>query len=157
MDTPEMSADEDERYGATKHTLERLGLLYSMEASAARSYDKVLALPYLAPYREALGSNRSSHEERIRLLSERILLAGGEPPQTQSISDSLLELLDDATATLTVSDAVAVLEYRERDWLRRYGKMLNKLVRENRRFVEEELMPRQLQSRGMMHAIGHPD
>lgn len=154
-ETPRETPEIGELYGATRHAINRLGLLYSMEASAARSYGKALASPYLAPYREAFGLNRSSHEERIRLLRERIQLAGGEPPQTPSISESLLELLEDAAVTLSASSAVGVLERREDHWLHEYNKALNVLHRENRRFVADYLLPRQLQSRGAMHAFKH--
>lgn len=154
-DFPRVTPDIGELHGATKHAIDRLGSLYSMEASAARSYDKVLASPYLAPYREAFGLNRNSHEERIRLLRERIELAGGQPPQTPSIADSLLELFEDAAVTLSASSAVDVLERREARWLDEYNKVLNVLHRENRRFVAEQLLPRQLQSRGAIQAFKH--
>lgn len=154
-DTPRKTPDIGELHGATKHAIDRLGSLYSMEASAARSYDKALATPCLAPYREAFGLNRSSHEERVRLLRDRIQLAGGEPPQTPSISDSLLELFEDAAVTLSASSAVGVLERREERWLDEYNKALNVLHRENRQFVAEHLLPRQLQSRGALQAFKH--
>jgi hypothetical protein len=154
-ETPRETPEIGELYGATKHAINRLGSLYSMEASAARSYDRALASPCLAHYREAFGLNRSSHEERIRLLRDRIQLAGGEPPQTPSISDSLLELFEDAAVTLSASSAVGVLERREERWLGIYNKALNALHRENRQFVADHLLPRQLQSRGAIQAFKH--
>lgn len=152
-DTPKETPDIDELYGATKHTIDRLGTLYSMELSAARSYDMALASPDLAPYRDTLGYNRRSHEERIRLLCEQIQLAGGDLPQTSSISDSLLELLEDAAVAVSASNAFHVLERREDRWLNKYKQARDKLVRQSRLFVEEQLLPRQLQSHGVIHAF----
>lgn len=152
-DVPRETPAIGELHGATKHTIDRLGSLYSMEASAARSYDMALASSCVSPYREAFGLNRNSHEERIRLLRDRIQRAGGQLPQTPNISDSLLELMGDAAMTLSASSALHVLERREERWLNEYNRALNDLQEQTRQFVEEELLPRQLQSHGALQAF----
>ncbi len=133
--------------------VERLGSLCAMEASAVKSYDNALAAPQLKPYRYALLAIRDSHEERARLLEDRLRLAGAPARTVQNISDSLLALLEDVGIALGSSTAFSAFDRGERHCMKEYRKALDRLDRATRDFVEREILPRHISTHALIVAL----
>ncbi len=153
MYSQEDSLIQGELGASDEETLARLGALYAMEATAARSYESALGSPYLAPYRHALRAVYDSHRERVELLQRRLLLAGAEPPHTAKIVDSLLTLLEDTASGLGASAAFRAFERGEAHCQREYTRALGQFDPANRDFLLRELMPRHSHSLAMMSTL----
>ncbi len=153
MQTYEEQLEQGDLGDVDKRTLDRLGALYAMEAAAARSYQTALISPYLVPYRHALRAIHDSHQERMRILRDRLLLAGAEPPHTYKIVDSLLTLLEDTATGLGASTAFNAFEQGEAHCRKQYMKALQHLDPPNREFLLRELLPRHSGSHAVISAL----
>lgn len=133
--------------------LDRLGSLCAMEASAVRSYENALTSPLLQPYRHALLALRGSHEECMRLLDERLRLAGGQASSTPKISDSLVAFLEDMGVALGASTAFSAFDRGETHCSNEYRRALSDFDGATRDFVEREILPRQISAHALVSTI----
>jgi hypothetical protein len=136
-----------------ERALQRLGTLCAMEASATRSYDNALAEPNLWPYRHALRAIRDSHEECLRLLEDRLRLAGGQAPSAPKISDSLLAFIEGLGVALGSSTALKAFDRGEAHGIKEYRRALDELDPASRDFVQREILPRHIGSHALISTL----
>ena len=136
-----------------ERAMQRLGSLCAMEASASRSYENALTVPHLWRYRHALRAIRDSHEERRRLLEDRLRLAGGEAPTVLKISDSLVSFLEDVGVALGSSTALGAFDRGETHCMKEYRKALDRFDPATRDFVEREILPAQISALTLIRAL----
>lgn len=102
-----------------------LNSLLRGEMSAVETYgiarDKVSAL---GPQGE-INKNLDSHQERVALLTQRILALGGEPAHSSGAWGAFAKMVEGVSAVLSESAAIAVLEEGEDKGIRDYKAALN--------------------------------
>ena len=134
--TAMMSVDRDE-------AVEQLKSFCRGEISAVETYRQALQVtpePWVA---EQLWSNMLSHEERIRLLSLRIIELDGDPPAGSGVWGAFARVLEGAATALGEKPALSLLEEGEDHGLKDYRADLTKLDGESCQLVCDLILPAQ--------------
>jgi len=137
-----------------KRTIAALNDLLRGELSAVETYD--LALPLIADDRAALGdlrACRSSHQDRVELLRQAIIAAGGEPADSSGVWGAFARVVEGGASTLGSSLAVKTLEKGEEHGLREYEELLPRLENEWRTMLSKEALPEQRRTQNIVSSV----
>lgn len=92
--------------------------LLAGEISAVETYDLALKREYGAEYLEDLSRCRASHADRVALLTECVIKAGGNPNTGSGVWGAFDKLVQNSAST--IHDALAQLEMLEAERLVQY-------------------------------------
>lgn len=125
------------------------------EMSAVETYRQAIE-----PTREewivrALNRCMTSHEERVRLLNQRIMELGGAPPESSGAWGTFAKAVEGVAAASGEATAIAVLEQGEDHGLADYRSDLDNLDAESNRLVRDHILPRQIETHRTLSEIKH--
>ncbi len=123
------------------------------EMAAVATYEQALESLPLGEHADVLKRCKASHQQRVSLLAERITIVGGEAPETAGAWGSFVSFLEQAAAAVSAKMAIAVLEEGEDHGLRDYRRDLEKLDSSCQAFVEELILPLQIETHRLMSAL----
>ncbi|XXF78005.1 hypothetical protein P2318_33905 [Myxococcaceae bacterium GXIMD 01537] len=124
-----------------EHSVERLSLFLREEMTAVDAYQRVLGSVRHPKAREGLAACFEEHKERVEALESFIEAHGVTPKEAPDRRG--FGRLQGVNASLPDRGLVEVLEEGEEFELQDYEKVVEKLSGEDRRFVEERLLPSQ--------------
>ena len=134
--------------------LDKLNSFLRGEISAVETY--VMALDKVAsgsPTRATLEENCRSHEERVRLLREEIVVLGGEPAISSGAWGAFAKLVEGGAKILGDNTAIAALEEGEDHGLKAYKIDDHELDPKVRELVVSQLLPPQQQTHQRMSTL----
>ena len=137
-----------------KRTITALNDLLRGELSAVETYD--MALPLLGDDQAALAdlrACRSSHQDRVDLLRNAVLQAGGEPVDSSGAWGAFARAAEGSASTLGSSLAVKTLEKGEEHGLREYEELLPRLETEWRTMISKEALPEQRRTQNIVSSV----
>ena len=114
------------------------------EMSARDSFIVALTYPAMEPYREVLTYCRDSHQRRADLLVKEIEQLRGEAPRSSGPWGTLVDIIERAAIGMGQRAAIAALREGEDHGLRDYRADSPKLDPAQRKFVEDQILPGQL-------------
>jgi len=150
--------DESSEVIDTKPDVSKVAVLAELcrdEIAAVETYKKALTLPPLAKHTDVLARCYASHEERVRLLRERIVAVGGKVPNAPGAWGSLIPSLTSAAAAVSEKLAISMLEEAEDRGLKRYRTKLVELDPASRIFVIERIAPAEEATHAALSALKH--
>lgn len=131
------------RDNALREPLDQLASFLRGELSAIETYNKAMRVIGQDWVLTQLRQNLASHEDRIRLLRQRIIELGGDPPDTSGPWGAFANALEGAAAAINDKAALAILEEGERHGLADYRADLTKVDTESLRLLESRIIPQQ--------------
>ncbi len=123
------------------------------EISAVETYRQALETLTDFNARQNLETCRTSHQQRVELLRQRIMQLGGKPDESSGAWGAFAKAVERSAKAFGDKAAVAALEEGEDHGLRDYRQDVAKLDPDNRRFVEIELLPAQEQTHHALSAL----
>ncbi len=123
------------------------------EISAVETYRQALEKMSDFAARQRLETARSSHQQRVELLRQRIMQLGGKPEESSGAWGVFAKAVEGSAKAFGDKAAIAALEEGEDHGLADYRQDLDKLDPDNRRFVEVELLPAQEQTHNALSAL----
>ena len=142
-----------------KRTITALNDLLRGELSAVETYD--MALPLLINDRMALAdlrACRSSHQDRVDLLRDAVVKAGGDPVDSSGAWGAFARAVEGSASALGSSSlAVKTLEKGEEHGLREYEELLPRLETEWRTVISKEALPEPFAGASARHAAHQCD
>jgi hypothetical protein len=138
----------------TKSNIEQLNSFLRGEISAVETYR--LALDKLdpdSPARIELQDVMSSHNNRVSMLREAIVMLGGEPAETSGPWGTFAKLVEGSARIFGDRVAIAALEEGEDHGLEDYKDDLDKLDGEPRDLVTDQLLPQQQATHDRLSAL----
>jgi uncharacterized protein (TIGR02284 family) len=140
----------------TISSIEQLNSFLRGEISAVETYRLALAkLDEGSPARAELEANLASHDNRVSMLREAIVMSGGEPADTSGPWGTFATVVE-GTARIDLrrdKTAIAALEEGEDHGLEDYRDELDDLDTEARQMVLDRLLPEQKQTHDRMSAL----
>jgi|GEM_PF-581823 len=138
-----------------KRTITALNDLLRGELSAVETYD--MALPLINDDRMALAdlrACRSSHQDRVDLLRDAVIKAGGEPVDSSGAWGAFARAVEGGASALGSSSlAVKTLEKGEEHGLREYEELLPRLEMEWRTMISKEALPEQRRTQNIVSSV----
>lgn len=137
-----------------KRTITALNDLLRGELSAVETYD--MALPLIIDDRMALAdlrACRSSHQDRVDLLRDAVIKAGGEPVDSSGAWGAFARAVEGSASALGSSLAVKTLEQGEEHGLREYEELLPRLETEWRTMISKEALPEQRRTQSIVSSV----
>lgn len=138
---------------SNEQDVKTLNTFLKNELAAVETYSQCLDKADTPDISSSLSALQESHRKRAERLRERIRSMGGEPTESSGAWGSVSKLLEGGSKLFGEKSAVSTLEEGEDRGRDAYKRDVEKLSPENRRFIEEEIMPEQLRSHDTMHAI----
>ena len=123
------------------------------EMSAVETYRQAIAPAQEEWVLRALNRCMTSHEERVRLLSQRIMELGGAPPESSGAWGMFAKAVEGVAAASGEASAIAVLEQGEDHGLADYRSDLDNLDSESHRLVRDHILPRQIETHRTLSEI----
>jgi demethoxyubiquinone hydroxylase (CLK1/Coq7/Cat5 family) len=123
------------------------------EMSAVETYQRAMEVVKQGWVMEELRDNLASHEERVRLLKNRILQLGGDPPESSGSWGAFAKALEDIAAVIGENAALAILEEGERHGLADYQADVSQLDYDSLRMMNERIIPQQSRTHRSLHEI----
>ena len=123
------------------------------EMSAVETYQRAMEVVKQGWVMEELRDNLASHEERVRLLKNRILQLGGDPPESSGPWGAFAKALEDIAAVIGENAALAILEEGERHGLADYQADVSQLDYDSLRMMNERIIPQQSRTHRSLHEI----
>lgn len=138
---------------ALQDSADQIGSFCRGELSAVETYRQAMRVTQQAWVLTQLRANLASHEERARLLQQRILDLGGQPPETSGPWGAFATAVQGVAAAINERAALAILEEGERHGLADYRADLGKVDPESIRLLENRIIPQQSQTYDALHRI----
>ena len=123
------------------------------ELSAIETYRQAMQITPQEWIQVQLRHNLASHEERVRLLRERILQLGGEPPDGSGPWGAFANAIEGVASVIGEKAALSILEEGERHGLADYRSDIDNLDYDSRRLVENLVIPEQQRTHTSLHQI----
>ena len=127
-----------------RRSVQQLGSFCRGEMSARDSFIVALTYPIMEPYREVLVHCQESHQRRAELLVHEIERLGGEAPKSAGPWGALTDIIERTAMGISRGAAIAALREGEDHGLRDYRADIPKLDPALRDFVEDKILPEQL-------------
>ncbi len=132
------------------HTVAVIEGFYRREMSAVESYERVFGAASFDGVADVLRRCQASHQQRVALLRARLTELSAIVPESSGPWGTLVALLEEAAAAVSPKLAIGMLEEGEDHGLEAYHAHLAALAPEDRRLVEEHLLPAQLETHRAM-------
>ncbi len=123
------------------------------ELSAVETYRQAMRVTQQSWVLTQLRANLASHEERARLLQQRILELGGDAPDTSGPWGAFATAVQGVASAINERAALSILEEGERHGLADYRADLGKVDGESLRMLENRIIPQQSQTHDSLHRI----
>lgn len=123
------------------------------EMSAVETYEQAIKVTHEGWVATQLRANLASHDERVRLLKQRILELGGDPPESSGPWGAFAVAMEGVASVIGEKAALAILEEGERHGLADYRADIDHLDRESRLLLENRIIPQQVQTHMSLHEI----
>ena len=123
------------------------------ELSAVETYRQAMRVTQQSWVLTQLRANLASHEERARLLQQRILELGGDAPDTSGPWGAFATAVQGVASAINERAALSILEEGERHGLADYRADLGKVDSESLRMLENRIIPQQSQTHDSLHRI----
>ena len=142
----------------TKSTtnIDQLNSFLRGEISAVETYR--IALDNLGadhPGRNALGSCKSSHVQRVLALQTKVRALGGSPSEGSGPWGALVTAYESGAAVLGDQAVIAALEQGEDHGLADYRADLDKLDADSRQLVTAVLLPQQVETHEVIRKLAN--
>ena len=123
------------------------------EMSAVETYQRALEVVKQGWVMDQLRYNLASHEERVRLLKNRVLQLGGDPPESSGPWGAFAKAVEGIAAVISENAALAILEEGERHGLADYTSDVSDLDYDSLQMVNERIIPEQTRTHRSLHDI----
>ncbi|MBA3456285.1 MAG: DUF2383 domain-containing protein [Deltaproteobacteria bacterium] len=141
---------------ATKSSVEQLNSFLRGEMSAVETYQMALdKVDDISTARDELLVNLKSHQDRVMMLQEAIIAAGGEPASGSGPWGVFAKVVEGGAKVLGKKAAIAALEEGEDHGLKDYKADADELEPQARMLVETRLRPAQQQTHDRLSALKH--
>ncbi len=137
----------------TEKDIDQLNSFLRGERSALDTYDQVLEKAESLVVKTGLKQGRDSHQERVRLLEDKIRSLGGKPADDSGVWGSFAKAVEGGAKLFGVATAVSVLEEGEDHGLKDYQRDLSDLSPGSQTFVRTSLLPKQQQSHDLLSRL----
>ena len=134
-------------------SIDQLASFYRGELSAVETYRQAMRVTQQSWVLTQLRANMASHEERARILRQRIVDLGGIPPEDSGPWGAFATTVQGAAAAINARAALSILEEGERHGLADYRADLGKVDHESLRMLENRVIPQQSQTYDSLHRI----
>jgi hypothetical protein len=139
---------------AKKSSIDQLNSFLRGELSAVETYRMALdKLEPGSPARFELETNLMSHQDRITMLRDAILMLGGEPAESSGPWGVFAKAVEGSARAFGDKAAVSALEEGEDHGLADYKRDADELDPESQRLVNDRLLPLQEQSHQRMSSL----
>ncbi len=128
----------------------RLQAFYRGEMSAVETYERAFSVAAFVGVADVLRRCQASHQQRVALLRARLNAMGGDVPESSGLWGKMVTMLEEAAASVSEKVAIGILEEGEDHGLEGYHAHLEALPPDDRTFVEEHLLPAQLETHRAM-------
>jgi hypothetical protein len=138
----------------TKSSIERLNSFLRGEISAVETYR--LALDKLdpgSPARAELEEAMSSHNNRVSMLRDAIVMSGGEPAETSGPWGAFAKAVEGTARIFGDKASIAALEEGEDHGLEDYKEDFDDLDTESRMLVQDRLLPAQKKTHDLISGL----
>ena len=140
---------------ATKSSIEQLNSFLRGEISAVETYQMALdKVDDISTARDELLVNLKSHQDRVMMLQEAIIAAGGTPATGSGPWGVFAKVVEGGAKALGKKAAIAALEEGEDHGLRDY-KADDELEPQTRMLLETQLRPAQQLTHDRLSALKH--
>jgi hypothetical protein len=136
-----------------KNDIEQLNSFLRGELSAVETYGQCIDKMKDGTVIAQLRGLRDSHARRVELITERILMLGGEPSTGSGVWGSFAKLAEGSAKLFGESAAVSALEEGEDHGRDDYQRDVDKLSPAERAFVESQIMPEQQRTHDALSRI----
>lgn len=135
--------------------IEQLKSFCRGELAAVDTYKQALASGPFPSLADVLSRCLASHERRVVMLEDKIVELGGQIPQSSGPWGAFAMAVSRAANAISEKAMVTVLEEGEDLGMRDYRTDVNKLEAPTREFVEDRVVPEQIDSHQMMSTLKH--
>ncbi len=133
-------------------SIEALNALLRGEMAAVETYEHAMdTFGIDAP--DLLAQCLNSHRRRVERLMLRIIDLGAQPVEGSGMWGAFAKLVEEGASLFGVGGALAALEEGEDHGLTAYHAQVDRLDRESRRIVEDELLPEQQRSHAKLQQL----
>ena len=140
----------------TKSSIEQLNTFLRGEMSAVETYQMALdKVDDISTARDELLVNLKSHQDRVMMLQEAIIAAGGEPATGSGPWGVFAKAFEGGAKLLGKKAAIAALEEGEDHGVKDYKNDVEDLDASGRVLVETKLRPAQQQTHDRLSALKH--
>jgi hypothetical protein len=140
----------------TKINVEQLNSFLRGEMSAVETYQMALdKVDEISAARDELLINLKSHQDRVMILQEAIIAAGGEPATGSGPWGVFAKAFEGGAKVLGKKAAIAALEEGEDHGLKDYKAEMKDLDVSARNLLETKLRPAQQQTHDRLSALKH--
>ncbi len=141
---------------ATKSSVEQLNSFLRGEISAVETYQMALdKVDDISTERDELLVNLKSHQDRVMMLQDAIIAAGGTPATGSGPWGAFAKVVEGGAKILGKKAAIAALEEGEDHGVKDYKADVNDLEPQIRMMVETQLRPAQQQTHDRLSALKH--
>ena len=141
---------------ATKSSVEQLNSFLRGEISAVETYQMALdKVDDISTARDELLVNLKSHQDRVMMLQDAIVAAGGEPATSSGPWGAFAKVIEGGAKVLGKKAAIAALEEGEDHGVKDYKVDVKDLEPEARMMLETKLRPAQQQTHDRLSALKH--
>lgn len=133
--------------------VEQLNSFLRGELAAVETYDQALDKIEDAYIRQTLREARASHDRRVDLLRQRILVLGGEPSEGSGVWGGFAKLVQGGASLFGVQPAIAALEEGEDHGRDDYRADLHSLSAETQTFLSSTILPEQMRTHDVMSSL----
>ncbi|MBA2541688.1 MAG: DUF2383 domain-containing protein [Deltaproteobacteria bacterium] len=138
----------------TKQSIDQLNSFLRGELSAVETYRMAIAkLDDGSPARGELEACMASHQDRVQMLRDAIIMSGGEPAEGSGPWGVFAKTVEGGARIFGDKAAIAALEEGEDHGLDDYKDDLEDLDTETRRLVTDRLLPLQRQTHDRMSSL----
>jgi Domain of unknown function (DUF2383) len=143
-----------EQLMGTKSSVDQLNSFLRGEISAVETYHLALGkLDDDSPSRAELETVLASHEDRVSMLRDAIVMSGGTPAESSGPWGVFAKAVEGSARIFGDKAAIAALEQGEDHGLDDYKDDLDKLDTESRILVTDRLLPLQKQTHDRISAL----
>lgn len=139
----------------TESTIKQLNSFLRGEISAVETYRQALEKVTEPRLQSGLQSAYRSHEQRVESLRQWIGRLGGNAATGSGAWGAFAKLIEGGAKVFGDKAAIAALEEGEDHGLKDYRTDLSKVSPEARRYIEEELLPAQVQTHRILSGLKH--
>ena len=141
---------------ATKSSIEQLNSFLRGEISAVETYQMALdKVDDISTARDELLVNLKSHQDRVMMLQQAIIAAGGTPVTGSGPWGAFAKVIEGGAKVLGKKAAIAALEEGEDHGVKDYKADVKDLEPKVRTMVETQLRPAQKQTHDRLSALKH--
>jgi len=137
-----------------ERTIKALNELLRGELAAVDTYDQALPLLHEDPAAAAdLKECRSSHHDRVFLLRNAVIQAGGEPDDSSGAWGVFAKTVESTSKALGPKMAVKTLEEGENHGMKDYEKLLPEMDASARALISTEAFPQQKRTQSIVSTL----